>query len=82
MHPLTSLFAELPEFSELMLKIKNKRTPCAVSGLAHVHRAGIAAAAIESLSRPALIVTPDEDAARRMAEELLGFSGIQATLPA
>ena len=83
MHPLTSLFAELPEFSELMLKIKNKRTPCAVSGLAHVHRAGIAAAAIESLSRPALIVTPDEDAARRMAEDLLGFSGIQATvLPA
>ena len=56
---LGAALAALPEVRELMMNIDAGTSPVAVSGLASVHRAQLAAALRQQLDRPLLVLCAD-----------------------
>ena len=75
MGPLCSVLSELPEVQELTAALEGGRSPAAVSGLAAVHRAHMAAALGAAAGRPILVVCADEGEAGRMAADLRFLTG-------
>jgi len=72
---LNEAVAGLPEVQELLQSIDAGRCPVAVSGLAPVHRALVAAALRQATGRPLLLLCADEGEAARMAADLAALTG-------
>ena len=77
---LGAALAALPEVRELMMNIDAGTSPVAVSGLAGVHRAQLAAALRQQTKRPLLVLCADENEANRMALDLAALLGEEASL--
>ena len=80
MKMLGAALAALPEVRELMMNIDAGTSPVAVSGLASVHRAQLAAALRQQLDRPLLVLCADENEANRMALDLTALLGEEVSL--
>ena len=80
MKQLGAALAALPEVRELMMNIDAGTSPVAVSGLAGVHRAQLAAALRQQTKRPLLVLCADENEANRMALDLAALLGEEASL--
>ena len=72
---LTGVFSRLEEYPRLFSALKEGKTPLALSGLAAVHRAHLAAALHKDTGRPLVLVCADDAEARRMAGDLAAFTG-------
>ncbi|MBP1737210.1 MAG: transcription-repair coupling factor [Oscillospiraceae bacterium] len=75
MKQLTQIVGQIPEFRRLSAALEGGKCPAVVSGLAPVHRAQFAAALMETLERPVVIICADEDEGDRLAGDLLIFAG-------
>ncbi|MBR2490288.1 MAG: DEAD/DEAH box helicase, partial [Ruminiclostridium sp.] len=67
---LTHLLSRLPDFERLLEALDQKKSPLALSGLASVHRAHLAASLHKTTGRPLVLVCADDGEARRMADDL------------
>ena len=67
--------AALPEAAETIEAIGGGRAPVALTGLAPVHRATLAAALRQALGRPLTVICSDESEAERMAADLAVLTG-------
>jgi len=67
--------AALPEAAETIAAIGDGRSPVALTGLAPVHRASLAAALRQELRRPVAVICGDESEAQRMAGDLCVLTG-------
>ena len=77
---LTHLLSRLPDYERLLEALNQKKSPLALSGLAHVHRAHLAAALHRTTGRPLVLVCADDGEARRMADDLAVFLGKEVPL--
>ena len=77
---LTHLLSRLPDYERLLEALNQKKSPLALSGLAHVHRAHMAAALYRTTGRPLVLVCADDGEARRMADDLAVFLGKEVPL--
>jgi transcription-repair coupling factor (superfamily II helicase) len=60
-------------FNNLLRSLQNDKTPVACFGLSHIHRAHFAAGIFDALESGGVVLTPDENAAMRFAEDLRAF---------
>ena len=74
MHLIDTALRGLPEYQALLGETQQSGAS-AITGLASIHRAHMAAALREDTGRPVLVVCQDDLAAARMAQELSGFLG-------
>ena len=72
---LTAAMSRLPEFNQLLAAIEAGRCPAALSGVAAIHRAHIAAAVNLLAKRPVVVVCADESEGDRLARDLSSFAG-------
>jgi len=72
---LTAAINGLPEVQELIAALEAGRSPAALSGVAAVHRAHIAAGIGVVTQRPVVMVCADEGEAERLAKDLAAFAG-------
>jgi len=70
---LTAAMNRLPEVQELIAALEAGRSPVALSGVAAIHRAHIAAGIGLVTQRPVVVVCADEGEAERMAKDLAAF---------
>ena len=75
MRELLRRIAALPEAAETIEAIGEGRSPVALTGLAPVHRATLAAALRQALGRPLTVICSDESEAERMAADLSVLTG-------
>lgn len=75
MQELLRRIAALPEAAETIEAIGEGRSPVALTGLAPVHRATLAAALRQALGRPLTVICSDESEAERMAADLSVLTG-------
>ncbi len=74
--------AGLPVYKQLCADIRGGRTPASVIGLAHIHKALLAAGLCESLGRRIVLLTADEAEAARLAEDVRALGLRTLLLPA
>ena len=72
---LTAAINRIPEFQQLLAAVEAGRCPVALSGVAAVHRAHIAAGVGVVAQRPVVVVCGDEGECDRMARDLAAFVG-------
>ena len=72
---LTTTVNRLPELNELVSAIEAGRSPAALSGVAAIHRAHIAAGIGLDTGRPVVLVCADEAEGERLARDLSALSG-------
>ena len=77
---LTGLFARLEDYNRLLAALDRGKSPLALSGLAAVHRAHLAAALHKDAGRPLAVICADDGEARRMAGDLSAFLGSDTPL--
>ena len=77
---LTGFLARLGDYPRLLAALNQGKSPLALSGLAAVHRAHLAAALHKDTSRPLVVVCADEGEARRAAGDLAAFTGAEVPL--
>ena len=75
MELLTAAVTRLTEFEQLCAAIEGGACPAAVSGVAAVHRAHMAAGVALTTQRPIVVVCADEGECRRMARDLASLTG-------
>ena len=75
MQLLTAALSRLPEFQQLLTALEGGRCPAALSGVAAIHRAHIAAGRALKTGRPVVVVCADESEGERMARDLTALSG-------
>jgi len=66
---------QLPEAAEAAEALSGGGSPLALTGLAPVHKASLAAALRQELSRPLMVICGDEGECDRMAADLSGLTG-------
>jgi transcription-repair coupling factor (superfamily II helicase) len=71
---LTTALDRIPEFQQLLSAMEGGRCPVALSGVAAVHRAHLAAGVGRSTGRPVVVVCADEGEGERMARDLAAFT--------
>ena len=74
---LTAALDRLPEFQQLLAALEGGRCPVALSGVAALHRAHIAAGLALKTERPVVVVCADEAEGERLARDLAAFSGAE-----
>ena len=72
---LTRFLDRLGDFSRLTQAVAQGKSPIALSGLAAVHRAYLAAGLHQATGRPLVLVCPDDGEARRLAGDLESLTG-------
>ena len=77
MEQLLQTLLRIPEAEALAAAVEGGRCPAAVTGLAPVHRAQMAAALARSSGRPLVVVCSDEGEAGRMAGDLETLLGVR-----
>ena len=80
MEQLLRCLQQIPEVAELALRVEEGGCPAAVSGLAPVHRAQVAAALAQATGRPLVAVCGDERDAQRLAADLSVLTGTPAAM--
>ena len=75
MQLLTASVSRLPEFEQLCAAMEGGACPVALSGVAAVHRAHIAAGLSLTAKRPVVVVCADEGESQRMARDLTSLTG-------
>ena len=75
MEQLLKALLHIPEAASLAAAVENGGCPAAVTGLAPVHRAQIAAAVALETGRPLVMVCSEEGEANRLAEDLQALTG-------
>ena len=75
MQLLTASVSRLPEFEQLCAAMEGGACPVALSGVAAVHRAHIAAGLSLRAKRPVVVVCADEGESQRMARDLTSLTG-------
>ena len=66
----SNVFNENPEYAGILAGFNRHRLPMGVLGLSPIHKAHLIAALTEDLGRKALVVTPDEAQATRLARDM------------
>ena len=74
--------AALPAYKSLCEDIRSGRVPASVVGLAHIHKALVAAGLRQSIGRRVVLLVADEAEAARMTEDLRAFGLRTLQLPA
>ncbi|OUQ76895.1 transcription-repair coupling factor [Flavonifractor sp. An100] len=77
---LTAACTRLPDVEQLLAALEGGRSPAALTGVAVVHRAHIAAAIGLRTGRPIVVVCADEGEGERLAKDLAAFTGGQVPL--
>ena len=77
---LTGLFARLEDYNRLLAALDQGKSPLALSGLAAVHRAHLAAALHKDAGRPLAVICADDGEARRTAGDLSAFTGSEVPI--
>ena len=72
---LTGFFSQLEDYRRLLAALDQGKPSLALSGLAAVHRAHLAAALHRDTGRPLAVVCADDGEARRAAGDLAAFLG-------
>ena len=72
---LTEFLFRLGDYTRLQTALDQGKSPLALSGLAAVHRAHVAAALHRATGRPLVLVAPDDGEARRLAGDLGVLTG-------
>jgi len=79
MNAFLEVFDRVPEFQGILRAVEKARLPMGVTGLLPVHKAHLIASLRARTGRGALVLTPDEAQASRLAGDLVGF-GCRALL--
>ena len=79
MEQLLSLLKTIPEYSAALDSLQ-KNESVAITGIGQINRSHLIAGLTHDCSRPIVIITQDEIAARRLQEELKGFLGSAAPI--
>ena len=77
---MATLLQNLPGYREIAGALHSNKTPVLANGLAAIHKAQFIHALCGELARGALVLTADEAAAMRMAEDLCRFAGEEIAL--
>lgn len=80
MTAISSQLLRMEEYRRTLNSLDAGRSPVLLTGLAQVHKAQFAHALVRDTGRGALVLTPDEQSAARLAEEINLVAGEQAAL--
>ena len=78
MQTLLQTLLQIPEAASLAAAVEQGGCPAAITGLAPIHRAQLAAAVSTAAHRPLVMVCADESEANRLAQDLHTLLGRQA----
>ena len=78
---ITSVFKTTPEYKRINDIIKGCKTPAAINGLSHIHKA-VAIASICSDKKPVAVITSDEGECARLQEDLISLGRKTLLFPA
>ncbi len=70
MKPFYKLLTGLPGYEALKSALTAAKTPALATGLSHIHKCHFIAGLCQELSRPAMVIAPDEPAAHKLCEDL------------
>ena len=79
MNLFQSAFESLSVFKSLESAYKNGSSPVSLTGLSLVHKANLALALAEKLQKPVLVISPDENDARKICSDINTMSGSSQT---
>lgn len=79
MNLFQSAFGSLSVFRSLTSAYKNGTSPVSLTGLSLVHKANLALALAESIQKPVLVISPDENEARKLCGDINTMSGNSRT---
>ena len=77
---LTAALSRMPEFRELLTAIEGGRSPAALSGVAAIHRAHMAAGLSLLTKRPVVVVCSGEGEGEQLRRDLMAFTGEQVPM--
>ena len=77
-----SFLQSLTEYKDLLSATEKGKTPVAVSGISHIHKAHLSAVLSRDLDRRCVIITPDEGEATRFVEDLTAMGCTPLLFPA
>ncbi len=78
---ITSVFETTPEYKRLKDILESGKTPAAINGLSHIHKA-VAIATLASSGVPVAIITSDEGECARLQEDLVSLGKKTLLFPA
>ena len=79
MEKLIAILKTIPEYNALLNAVNNSES-VAVTGIGQINRSHMIAGLHQDVNRPMVIVCQDDMAAKRLQEELKGFSGVTAPI--
>ena len=79
MRQLLELLKTIPEYKALLENLAQDKS-AAVTGIGQINRSHMVAGLSRDIARPLVVVCQDEMAARRLQEELKGFTGDTAPI--
>ena len=82
MSGITQFTKGLFEYDELSRAVDRNHLPMGVLGLSHIHKAHFIHSLCEEKKRRALIITPDENSATKLRDDLLSMGTVAALYPA
>ena len=77
---LTAALSRLPEFQELLTAIEGGRSPAALTGVAAIHRAHMAAGIALLAKRPIVVVCSSDSEGEQLRRDLTALTGEQVPL--
>ncbi len=78
---IDSVFKTTPEYKRICDILKGGKTPAAINGLSHIHKA-VAISAMSSDKMPIAVITSDEGECARLSEDLLSLGKRPISFPA
>ncbi|MEG2073311.1 MAG: hypothetical protein RRY54_00945, partial [Angelakisella sp.] len=75
MKEIAKQLERLPEYSRIDTALSHGKQPILVTGLSHVHKAQLVHALTSLREQGAVVITPDEQTAARLCEEINLFEG-------
>lgn len=82
MNCFTDIAKTIPEFRSMVTAIHKNRLPLGATGLSYIHKAHVISSLCTGFKRKALVLTPDESSATRMAQDLTTFGMRAYVFPA
>ena len=82
MNCFTDIAKTIPEFRSMVTAIHKNRLPLGATGLSYIHKAHVISSLCTGFKKQALVLTPDESSATRMAQDLTAFGMRAYVFPA
>ena len=81
MYSFDRLLESSKQYNEIFTNISSGKIPASIVGLSHIHKAQYVYSLSNSLTKPTIVIVPDEAHATRMCEDINSMAGEKIAVP-